>query len=151
MVVRHKVSFSSRQAIAVVNGLTYRMLDYWARESILVPSIMDAHGSGSSRRYSFMDLVAARALVVLRAGGMDLRVLPNVATSIQAFGLTDESLGEVRLIVANDEVAVIRNDGRYRERVDSVRQGAVHWTMIDLSLIVRELQESIQDLKPAKV
>ena len=37
--------------------ITYRQLDYWARTSLITPSIQSAHGSGSQRRYSFSDIV----------------------------------------------------------------------------------------------
>ena len=37
-------------------GITYRQLDYWARTGLLRPSIADATGSGSQRRYSYSDV-----------------------------------------------------------------------------------------------
>ncbi|HEY6574930.1 MAG TPA: MerR family transcriptional regulator, partial [Mycobacterium sp.] len=36
-----------------IAGITYRQLDYWARTSLVVPSIRGAAGSGSQRLYSF--------------------------------------------------------------------------------------------------
>ena len=38
-------------------GITYRQLDYWARTGLLTPSITQAKGSGTQRRYSMRDLV----------------------------------------------------------------------------------------------
>ncbi len=32
--------------------ITYRQLDYWARTDLVRPSVTDASGSGSRRRYS---------------------------------------------------------------------------------------------------
>jgi len=34
-----------------IAGITYRQLDYWARTSLVVPSIRSAAGSGSQRLY----------------------------------------------------------------------------------------------------
>src|SRR5258708_28062059 len=76
------------QVCAIV-GITYRQLDYWARTNLLKPSICDAKGSGTQRRYSYRDLLelkvikrlldagislssARRALDVLRSSGEDV-------------------------------------------------------------------------------
>src|SRR5688572_17062734 len=40
-----------------IAGITYRQLDYWARTSLVVPSIRSAAGSGSQRLYSFKDIL----------------------------------------------------------------------------------------------
>ncbi len=37
-------------------GISYRQLDWWARNGLAVPSINQAQGSGSARRYSDEDL-----------------------------------------------------------------------------------------------
>lgn len=44
--------------------ITYRQLDYWARTELLVPSLHEAHGSGSQRLYAVGD--ARRALAIKR-------------------------------------------------------------------------------------
>jgi MerR HTH family regulatory protein len=54
-----KESFSAREA-ARIAGVPYASLDYWARTKLVVPSIADAKGTGTERRYSFNDLVALR-------------------------------------------------------------------------------------------
>ena len=51
--------FSGTQAASVV-GITYRQLDYWARTDLIRPSLSDAAGSGSRRRYSYKDLLELR-------------------------------------------------------------------------------------------
>jgi hypothetical protein len=43
--------------VCKVVGITYRQLDYWARTSLVVPSIRAATGSGSQRLYSFRDVL----------------------------------------------------------------------------------------------
>ena len=39
-------AFSGKRAALVV-GITYRQLDYWARTDLVRPSLADANGSGS--------------------------------------------------------------------------------------------------------
>lgn len=42
---------------------TFRQLDWWARNGYVTPSIVDAAGSGSSRRWSHADVDALIAIV----------------------------------------------------------------------------------------
>src|SRR3954447_11857687 len=48
--------FKGPQVCTIV-GITYRQLDYWARTNLVRPSVHDAAGSGTQRRYSYRDLV----------------------------------------------------------------------------------------------
>ena len=45
---------------AEIVGITYRQLDYWARTDLVRPSLADAQGSGTRRRYSYRDLLQLR-------------------------------------------------------------------------------------------
>ena len=42
--------FSGAKAAEIV-GISYRQLDYWARTDLVRPTLTDAAGSGSRRRY----------------------------------------------------------------------------------------------------
>ena len=55
----HDQTFSGPQVCAIV-GVTYRQLDYWARTELLTPSVAEAKGSGSKRRYSYHDVVSSQ-------------------------------------------------------------------------------------------
>lgn len=46
-------------------GITYRQLDYWARNGSLKPSIRLSGGSGTNRLYSSDDVKKARVLAEL--------------------------------------------------------------------------------------
>ena len=50
-------------------GITYRQLDYWARTGLLRPSIADATGSGSQRRYSYGDVLELKVIKRLLDAG----------------------------------------------------------------------------------
>jgi DNA-binding transcriptional MerR regulator len=52
--------------------VSWRRLDYWDRRGIVKPSVVSASGPGrgKERRYSFVDLVALRAVVRLREHGI---------------------------------------------------------------------------------
>jgi len=54
-------------------GITYRQLDYWARTNLIRPSIADARGSGTQRRYSYRDLVELKVIKKLLDAGVGLQ------------------------------------------------------------------------------
>jgi DNA-binding transcriptional MerR regulator len=54
-------------------GISYRQLDYWARTSLVGPSIREAGGSGTQRLYSFRDLVLLRTIKALLDTGLSLQ------------------------------------------------------------------------------
>ena len=60
--------YSGREAADIV-GITYRQLDYWARTDLIRPSLADAKGSGSRRRYSYRDLVELKMIKTLLDSG----------------------------------------------------------------------------------
>ena len=53
--------YSGRRTAEIV-GITYRQLDYWARTDLIRPSLADAPGSGSRRRYSYRDLLELKVI-----------------------------------------------------------------------------------------
>lgn len=63
---------STRQ-VADLLGVSYRMVDYWARASRLLAPTIGANGSGSSRGYTDEDLARLRkaACLVRAIGGRD--------------------------------------------------------------------------------
>jgi DNA-binding transcriptional MerR regulator len=63
--------FSGREAADIV-GITYRQLDYWARTDLIRPSLADARGSGSRRRYSYRDLIELKMIKTLLDAGQRL-------------------------------------------------------------------------------
>lgn len=58
-------------AAAALAGITFRQLDYWARSGLVPPSIAEAHGSGTQRRYSRADVICLRVVhAISTAGGV---------------------------------------------------------------------------------
>src|SRR5262245_3110350 len=67
---RPVTGFAARDVVPLAGMGSYDTLDYWATRGILKPSLAAASGTGSLRRYSFADVVAARVAIVLRAQGL---------------------------------------------------------------------------------
>src|SRR5438309_7063671 len=64
--------FRGPQVCSIV-GITYRQLDYWARTGLLRPSITEARGSGTQRRYSYRDLLELKVIKRLLDAGVSLQ------------------------------------------------------------------------------
>ena len=79
-----------------VAGITYRQLDYWARTGLVEPTVREASGSGTSRLYSFRDILVLRVVKGLLDAGVSL---PNIRTAISTLrerGVAD--LAEITLM-----------------------------------------------------
>lgn len=79
-----------------VAGITYRQLDYWARTGLVEPTVREASGSGTSRLYSFRDILVLRVVKNLLDAGVSL---PNIRTAVGALrerGVAD--LAEITLM-----------------------------------------------------
>src|SRR5688500_6804430 len=95
----------SGKATADIVGITYRQLDYWARTDLVRPSLADAQGSGSRRRYSYRDLLELKAIKNLLDAGFKLESLR------EAFHYLREHLGEdvttVNLVISGSKSVVV--------------------------------------------
>src|SRR3954466_10234531 len=79
--------FTGSKTASIV-GITYRQLDYWARTDLIRPSLADAAGSGTQRRYSYRDLVALKVIKSLLDAGLSLQ------TARKAIEYLREHIGE---------------------------------------------------------
>lgn len=83
--------YTSAEVIALT-GCTYRQLDYWARLGLLTDT---AHGSGSSRRFTFADVEAIYNAVRLIRVGFTAQAAVRIATALVddgAFATSDDGL-----------------------------------------------------------
>ncbi len=79
---REDLGFSGTRTAKIV-GITYRQLDYWARTDLLRPSLSDASGSGSRRRYSYNDLLELKAIKKLLDAGIKLEQVRRVFENLR--------------------------------------------------------------------
>ena len=72
-----------------IAGITYRQLDYWARTSLVVPSIRGAAGSGSQRLYSFKDILVLKIVKRLLDTGISLQNIRVAVDHLRKRGVRD--------------------------------------------------------------
>lgn len=70
-------------------GISYRQLDYWARTALVEPSIRTASGSGTSRLYSFRDILVLKIVKRLLDTGISLQNVRSAVEHLRARGTDD--------------------------------------------------------------
>ena len=142
MADRRTDGFSGAKAAEIV-GITYRQLDYWARTDLVRPSLEDAKGSGSRRRYSYRDLLELKVIKSLLDAGIKLESVREVFTYLQ------ENLGEdvttANLVIQGNQAVLVRDGG---ELIDLVRKGQGVLNVLALANVVTDVDARIVELRP---
>lgn len=132
--------FSGARAAEIV-GITYRQLDYWARTDLVRPTLSDASGSGSRRRYSYTDLLELRVIKSLLDAGIRLESVRDVFTYLREDLGTD--ISSASLVIQGSSSVLIRNDG---ELIDLVKRGQGVLNILPLAGVREEMDARIRDL-----
>ncbi|MEI6108737.1 MAG: MerR family transcriptional regulator [Actinomycetes bacterium] len=74
---------------AGVVGITYRQLDYWARTSLVSPTVRPATGSGTARLYGFRDILELKIVKRLLDTGVSLQQIRTAVEHLRCRGTTD--------------------------------------------------------------
>ncbi len=136
-----EAGFRGPQVCSIV-GITYRQLDYWARTELLRPSISEARGSGTQRRYSYRDLLELKVIKRLLDAGISLQ------SARRAIAYLRENLGEevaAANLVLNGADSVLAHTGQ--EIVDLLRGGQGVLNIVPLAGVKEELDAAILRLR----
>jgi DNA-binding transcriptional MerR regulator len=135
--------YSGRKTAEIV-GISYRQLDYWARTDLIRPSLADATGSGSRRRYSYRDLLELKVIKSLLDAGIKLESVREV------FHFLREQLGEdvtTANLVINGKRSVLVRSGD--ELIDVMQHGQGVLNVLPLAGVKQELDAAIVELRPS--
>jgi DNA-binding transcriptional MerR regulator len=135
-----EMGFRGPQVCKIV-GISYRQLDYWARTDLVRPSLADAHGSGTQRRYSYRDLVRLKVIKNLLDSGVKLQAARKAIEYIRG-DLGDDWASASLVLNGGNSVLARTGD----DLVDVVRQGQGVLNIVSLGQVRDELQASIHDL-----
>src|SRR6185503_5211599 len=144
MVERDDAGYSGTQAAKIV-GITYRQLDYWARTDLIRPSLAEATGSGSRRRYSYRDLLELRVIKTLLDAGIRLESVREAFTYLR--NNLGEEVTSAKLVISGGSAVLVR-DGD--ELIDVVNryQGQGVLNLLALDGVKQELDAAIYELRP---
>jgi len=138
--------FSGKAAAEIV-GITYRQLDYWARTDLVRPTLADAKGSGSRRRYSYRDLLELKLIKTMLDSGIKLESVRD------AFSYLRTNLGEevasARLVIAGSSAVLVRDDAEMIEVVNGLHgQGVLNLNLVALDGLRGEVEAAVHELYP---
>jgi DNA-binding transcriptional MerR regulator len=135
--------FSGREAADIV-GITYRQLDYWARTDLIRPSLADAKGSGSRRKYSYKDLVELKMIKALLDAGQKLERVRAAFEYLRDLG---DDLASAQLVIAGESVVLVR-EGENLIDVVHKYQGQGVLNLLALDGVVEQVEAAILELRP---
>jgi DNA-binding transcriptional MerR regulator len=124
--------------VCTLIGITYRQLDYWARTGLLRPSIADARGSGTQRRYSYHDVLELKVIKQLLDAGISLQRARR-AVECMRDGMGGD-LAATNLVLVGTDSVLAHSDG---EVVDLLKGGQGVLNIVPLSGVVEELNADI--------
>jgi DNA-binding transcriptional MerR regulator len=133
----------SGRAAAEIVGITYRQLDYWARTDLIRPSLADARGSGSRRRYSYRDLLELKVIKNLLDAGIKLESVRTIFSYLR-----DHLGGDItaaNLVINGSRSVLVQTDG---ELIDVLRRGQGVLNVLPLSGVKDEVDAAIVELRP---
>ena len=136
-----EIGYSGTQAAKVV-GITYRQLDYWARTDLIRPSLTDAAGSGSRRRYSYTDLLELRVIKTLLDAGIKLESVRDVFSYLREH-VTDD-IASAHLVISGSSVVLC--DGS--ELIDVLNKGQGVLNVLSLANVKDDIDVQL-DAAPA--
>ncbi len=133
--------FKGPQVCAIV-GITYRQLDYWARTDLVRPSIHDAAGSGTQRRYSYRDLVELKVIKNLLDSGVSLQAARRAIEYLREHVGSDLAAAHLVLQGTSSLLAYTGD-----EIVDLLRHGQGVLNIVALGPVVTELDARIVQME----
>jgi DNA-binding transcriptional MerR regulator len=132
----HDLGFSGTRAAKVV-GITYRQLDYWARTDLIRPSLSDASGSGSRRRYSYNDLLELKAIKKLLDAGIKLEQVRRVFEYLREHVVTD--IAAAHIVIDGNSVNLY-DDGQL---IDVLQRGQGVLNVLSMGGVKSELEAEL--------
>ncbi len=134
-----ELGYRGPQVCSIV-GITYRQLDYWARTDLLRPSLSDARGSGTQRRYSYTDLVQLKVIKRLLDAGISLKQARRAIDCLRASG---GDVATANLVIDGARTVLARTG---EEIIDLLKGGQTVLNIVPLDRVVSEIHSAITRL-----
>jgi len=139
------LSFSSRIACEVT-GASAHQLQHWERAGLVKPSVRRAHGRGTSRRYSYLDLVHVRVIKELREGGMSLQKIRKAVAALRKSQRdVPDPFRELRLVTDGKRIFQLTDDPNVV--MDILGGGQYFLNVVSVGGLASEVQARITGLE----
>lgn len=130
--------FIAPQLIHIL-GITKRQQDYWARTGILEPSISSASGSGTQRRYSYLDAIIGMSMMQLRAVGFAVDSAATAAAALRA--VSEDELDSAILLITAEGVSVVHSG---MEMAEALMRSPGARTLLPIGPLTHDLDSRIK-------
>jgi len=137
--------YSGKRAADIV-GISYRQLDYWARTDLVRPSVKDAHGVGSRRRYSYRNLLELKLIKTLLDNGIKLESIREGFTYLR--DQLGEDVSTVKLVIAGSSAILVRENDELIDVVNRYRGEGV-LNVLALDGVKEQVDAAIVELFPS--
>ena len=134
--------FSGKAAAEIV-GITYRQLDYWARTDLIRPSLADARGSGSRRKYAYGDLLELKLIKTMLDSGIKLESVRDVFRYLREHVSTE--IASAHIVISGNSVVLCEGD----TWIDACKNGQGVLSVLAVATVKHEVDLSLDQLDPA--
>ena len=138
-----EIGFSGTRTAKVV-GITYRQLDYWARTDLIRPSLSDANGSGSRRRYSYNDLLELKTIKKLLDAGIKLEQVRTVFENLR--GHVGPEIAAAHIVIDGGSVTLCDESGL----IDLINTGQSVLNVLSMGGVRTELEADLAPFNEAE-
>jgi DNA-binding transcriptional MerR regulator len=134
-----------------ITGLTKRQVDYWDRTHFIKPSVSEAAGYGSTRLYSFRDVVQLAVAKKLKDRGISLRKMRKILAFLSKSLFVPSGHAEVRrLRLVSDGETLFRLTENPTAVLDE-SEGYDLVFVVALGEIIGEVHRSIEQMTADKI
>lgn len=114
-------SFNSK-AVSKIIGIPIRVIDYWDRTNFIKPSINEASGYGSTRLYSFADLIQFKVAKFLRDHGLSLQKIRKTLNFLRKhLPEIEKPLAQLRFLTDGETIFILTN--KNKKIIDTLKKG----------------------------
>ncbi len=139
--------FNTKTASAIV-GLTKRQIDYWDKTHFIKPSVHEAAGSGSTRLYSFTDLIQMKVAKNLKDNGITLQKMRKSLIYLRKnMPDIEKPLADLRFLTDGNTIFVLTR--KSSEILDTLRNGQLVFA-VALGNLIEELKGEVNHLHDEK-
>lgn len=123
---------------------TPRQIDYWDRTHFIKPSIKEASGQGTSRLYSFVDLVQLKVAKTLVDKGISLQKIRKAINYLKKnFPDIEKPLTKMRFLADGDSIFTLAEDNK--TILDTLAKGQMVFA-IALGEIIEGLKGEVRNI-----
>ena len=141
------MAFNTKTVCSII-GLTNRQVDYWDRTHFIKPSLKEASGYGTTRLYSFNDLVQLKVAKTLIDKGVSIQKIRKAITYLKKnFPEVEKPLAQMKFLTDGETIFIIAEKDRVI--LDTLRKGQLVMA-IALGEIIEGLIGEVKKIRQEK-